>query len=157
VDDHEVVRGGVRSLLLTQRDLDVCGEAGDGRDAIDKARMLLLDLVLMDFCMPNLNGFEAAREIRRMLPQSEVIILSQHETSQMVTQAFRAGALGDVVKSSDSKTLFALLEEAGRHETFCDPSITNSMVLEPGPNQSKKNSRSHEPLQVPAWRDRTTC
>ena len=110
--------------LLTQRDLDVCGEAVDGLDAIEKAKMLLPDLVLMDFSMPNLNGFEATREIRRMLPQTEVIILSQHETSQMATQAFRAGALGYVVKSSVSKNLFTALEKVGRHESFCDPSIT---------------------------------
>lgn len=126
VDDHEVVRRGVRSLLLTQREFDVCGEAVDGRDAIEKARMLLPDLVLMDFSMPNLNGFDAAREIRRILPQTEVVILSQHETSQMATQAFRAGALGYVVKSSDSKNLFAALEKVGRHENFCDPSINDS-------------------------------
>ena len=124
MDDHEVVRRGVRSLLLTQRDFDVCGEAVDGLDAIEKAKMLLPDLVLMDFSMPNLNGFEATREIRRMLPQTEVIILSQHETSQMATQAFRAGALGYVVKSSVSKNLFTALEKVGRHESFCDPSIT---------------------------------
>lgn len=126
MDDHEVVRRGVRSLLLTQREFDVCGEAVDGRDAIEKARMLLPDLVLMDFSMPNLNGFDAAREIRRILPQTEVVILSQHETSQMATQAFRAGALGYVVKSSDSKNLFAALEKVGRHENFCDPSINDS-------------------------------
>ena len=111
-------------FLLTQRDFDVCGEAVDGLDAIEKAKMLLPDLVLMDFSMPNLNGFEATREIRRMLPQTEVIILSQHETSQMATQAFRAGALGYVVKSSVSKNLFTALEKVGRHESFCDPSIT---------------------------------
>ncbi|MGB6501459.1 MAG: response regulator transcription factor [Candidatus Acidiferrum sp.] len=126
MDDHEVVRKGVRSLLQTNGDFDVCGEAVDGLDAIEKAKMLLPDLILMDFSMPNLNGFEATREIRRILPQIEVVILSQHETLQMATQAFRAGALGYVVKSSVSKSLFAALEKVGRHETFCDPSIAAS-------------------------------
>jgi DNA-binding NarL/FixJ family response regulator len=126
VDDHEVVRRGVRSLLMTQRDVDVCGEAVDGRDAIQQAKILLPDLVLMDFSMPNMNGFDATREIRRILPQTEVVILSQHETPQMATQAFRAGALGYVVKSSDSKNLFEALEKAGLHENFCDPSISAS-------------------------------
>lgn len=126
VDDHEVVRRGVRSLLMTQRDLDVCGEAVDGRDAIEKTKILLPDLVLMDFSMPNMNGFDATREIRRILPQPEVVILSQHETPQMAAQAFHAGALGYVVKSSDSKNLFAALEKVGRHENFCDPSISAS-------------------------------
>lgn len=126
MDDHEVVRRGVRSLLMTQKDLDVCGEAVDGLDAIEKASLLQPDLVLMDFSMPNLNGFDATREIRRILPKTEVIILTQHETSQMAAQAFRAGALGYVVKSSVSKNLFAALEKVSRHESFCDPSITSS-------------------------------
>lgn len=126
MDDHEVVRRGVRSLLMTRKDLDVCGEAVDGLDAIEKASLLQPDLVLMDFSMPNLNGFDATREIRRILPKTEVIILTQHETSQMAAQAFRAGALGYVVKSSVSKNLFAALEKVSRHESFCDPSITSS-------------------------------
>jgi PAS domain S-box-containing protein len=125
-DDHEVVRRGVRSLLLTQRDMDVCGEAVDGRDAVEKAKLLLPDLILMDISMPNLNGLEATREIRSILPQTEVIILSQHETVQMAQEAFLAGALGFVVKSSVSKNLFAALERVGRHETFFDPAIAAS-------------------------------
>ena len=111
---------------MTRKDLDVCGEAVDGLDAIEKASLLQPDLVLMDFSMPNLNGFDATREIRRILPKTEVIILTQHETSQMAAQAFRAGALGYVVKSSVSKNLFAALEKVSRHESFCDPSITSS-------------------------------
>jgi PAS domain S-box-containing protein len=123
-DDHEVVRKGVRSLLLTQRHIDVCGEAVDGRDAVEKAKLLHPDLVLMDISMPNLNGLEATREIRSIFPETEVVILSQHETTQMAEKALRAGALGYVVKSSISKNLFAALEKVGRHEVFFDPSIT---------------------------------
>lgn len=125
-DDHEVVRRGVRALLLTQHHLDVCGEAVDGRDAVEKAKLLLPDLILMDISMPNLNGLEATREIRSILPQTEIIILSQHETAQMAQEAFRAGALGYVVKSSVSRNLFAALERVGRHETFFDPGIAGS-------------------------------
>ena len=125
-DDHEVVRRGVRSLLLTQRNLDVCGEAVDGRDAVEKAKLLLPDLILMDISMPNLNGLEATREIRSILPQTEVIILSQHETIQMAHEAFLAGALGYVVKSSVSKNLFAALEKVGRRESFFDPGLAGS-------------------------------
>jgi PAS domain S-box-containing protein len=125
-DDHEVVRKGVRSLLLTQRNLDICGEAVDGRDAVEKAKLLLPDLILMDISMPILNGLEATREIRSILPQTEVIILSQHETFQMAQEAFLAGALGYVVKSSVSRNLFAALETVGRHEAFFDPGIAGS-------------------------------
>ena len=73
--------------------------------------------------MPNLNGLQATREIRDSLPETEVVILSQHETAQMAQQAFLAGALGYVVKSSISKNLFVALEKAGRHEVFCDPTL----------------------------------
>jgi DNA-binding NarL/FixJ family response regulator len=125
-DDHEVVRKGVRSLLLTQRQIDICGEAVDGRDAVEKTRLLHPDLVLMDISMPNLNGLEATREIRNISPMTEVVILSQHETSQMAQEAFNAGALGYVVKSSISRNLFTALEKAGRHEAFFDPSISHN-------------------------------
>jgi DNA-binding NarL/FixJ family response regulator len=122
-DDHEVVRKGVRALLSTQHNLDICGEAVDGRDAVEKAKLLRPDLILMDISMPNLNGLQATREIRDSLPETEVVILSQHETAQMAQQAFLAGALGYVVKSSISKSLFVALEKAGRHEVFCDPAL----------------------------------
>jgi PAS domain S-box-containing protein len=125
-DDHEVVRKGVRSLLRTQQNIDICGEAVDGRDAVEKARLLHPDLVLMDISMPNLNGFEATREILSAIPQTQVVILSEHETPQMVQHALYAGAHGYVVKSSISKNLFSALEKVGRHEIFLDPGISGS-------------------------------
>ncbi len=124
VDDHEVVRRGVRSLLTTQPFVEICGEAVDGRDAVEKATLLKPDLVVMDISMPKLNGLEATREIRALLPDTEVVILSQHETPQMAQEAFHSGARGYVVKSSVSKNLFAALEKVGRHESFLDPSIS---------------------------------
>ena len=125
-DDHEVVRKGVRSLLRTQQNIDICGEAVDGRDAVEKTRLLQPDLVLMDISMPNLNGFEATREILSAIPQTQVVILSEHETAQMVQQALYAGAHGYLVKSSISKNLFTALEKVGRYEIFLDPGICGS-------------------------------
>src|ERR1700675_320819 len=125
-DDHEVVRKGVRTLLRTQQNIDICGEAIDGRDAIEKTKLLRPDLVLMDISMPNLNGLQATREITSAIPQTQVVILSEHETAQMVQQALYAGAHGYVVKSSISKNLFTALEKVGRHEIFLDPGITGS-------------------------------
>ncbi len=122
-DDHEAVRKGVRSLLRTQPQFDICGEAVDGRDAVEKAKLLHPDLVLMDISMPNLNGLEATREIRNTFPEIEVIILSQYETAQMAEQAFHVGARGYVVKSSIGKSLFTALEHVSRHESFLDPCI----------------------------------
>ena len=125
-DDHEVVRKGVRSLLRTLQDIDVCGEAVDGRDAVEKTKLLHPDLVLMDISMPNLNGLQATREIRNTIPQTEVVILTEHETAEMVKQALHAGACGYVVKSSISKNLFSALEKVGHHEIFLDPGISGS-------------------------------
>ena len=96
VDDHEVVRKGVRSLLLTRPDLDVCGEAIDGRDAVEKAAQLKPDVIVMDVSMPRLNGLEATRLIRGYVPKAEILILSQHDSPELVRQAFTAGARGYV-------------------------------------------------------------
>lgn len=109
VDDHEVVRRGVRSLLETQQGLEVCGEAVDGRDAITKATELKPDAIVMDVSMPNLNGLEATREIRRILPGVKILILTQHDIREMMRQALNAGASGYVVKNSLTKDLVSSL------------------------------------------------
>ncbi|HXM95930.1 MAG TPA: PAS domain S-box protein [Candidatus Dormibacteraeota bacterium] len=118
VDDHEVVRQGVRSLLLSRGHLEVCGEAVDGQDAVEKAKQLKPDVIIMDISMPNLNGLEATRQIRNILPQAKIVILSQHESSEMVHQAFLAGARGYVVKTSMSEDLLVAMERAGEPESY---------------------------------------
>ena len=123
VDDHEFVRRGVRSLLLSQSNYEVCGEAVDGQDALEKARELKPDVIVMDVSMPRLKGLEATRLIRSMLPDSEVLILTQHESSQMLKEAVKAGARGYVVKSSISKDLLTALADVGQHKPFFDASI----------------------------------
>lgn len=121
VDDHEVVRRGVRSLL--ESNYEVCGEAIDGRDALEQARRLKPDIVVMDVSMPNLNGLEATRQIRKLLPDCEVLIMSQHEVTAMVREAFKAGARGYVVKSSLGRDLLNALDTVSRHQNFFDPAI----------------------------------
>jgi PAS domain S-box-containing protein len=122
-DDYEIVRRGLRSLLLEQPNFIVCGEAIDGQDAIEKARDLKPDVVVMDVSMPRLNGLEATREIRRTLPDCQVLILSQHESAEMARQALKAGARGYVVKSSVLKDLISALTKLSRGEYFFDPAI----------------------------------
>ncbi len=124
VDDHEVVRRGVRSLLLTHPEYEICGEAVDGRDAVEKAALLRPDLIVMDVSMPNLNGLDAIPRIHSLLPDSKVLILSQHESQEMVRQAFRAGACGYLVKSSLSGNLLAALAGVTEDKVFIDPAIS---------------------------------
>jgi PAS domain S-box-containing protein len=123
VDDHEVVRRGVRSLLLERSEFEVCGEAVDGQDALDKARELKPDLIVMDVSMPRLNGLEATRQVRSILPDCEVLILSQHENPEMARQALKAGARGYVVKGSISKDLLSAVSKVSRGEYFFDPAV----------------------------------
>ena len=94
VDDHEVVRRGVRSVLAARTDFEVCGEAVDGQDGVEKAKLLRPDVVVMDVSMPKLNGFDATRSILNVLPDIGVLILSQHESPEIIKQAFRAGTRG---------------------------------------------------------------
>ncbi len=109
-DDHEVVRRGVRSLLTSRKEWDVCGEAVDGRDAVKKAKELKPDVVVLDISMPHLNGFEAARLIHKEVPQSKILILSQHNVSEMLQTALDAGARGYVSKSEVSRDLLPAVE-----------------------------------------------
>jgi len=127
-DDHEFVRQGVRTLLLSRRGWTICGEAVDGRDAIEKAKQLKPDVVVMDVSMPNLNGLEATREVRRILPKTAVLVLSQHNSPGMMKEALKAGAQGYVVKSSASENLIAALENLKQPRT--PPGITPS--IDPG-------------------------
>lgn len=123
VDDHEVVRRGVRSLLQERTDYELCGEAIDGQDAVEKARSLKPDLIVMDVSMPRMNGLEATRTIRAAMPECEILVLSQHEAPEMARQALKAGARGYVVKSSISKDLITALSKVSKHEYFFDPVI----------------------------------
>jgi PAS domain S-box-containing protein len=116
VDDHEVVRRGVRSLLASNDRFEICGEAFDGRDAIEKARQLRPDVIILDISMPNLNGLEATREIRRFLPEVPILIMSQHDVPEMMKQALHAGATAYIVKSAITTELLAALERVREKE-----------------------------------------
>lgn len=122
----------MRSLLSATSTFDICGEAVDGRDALEKAKQLRPDVIVMDVSMPNLNGLDATRMIREALPQTEVLILSQHESSEMMRQALDAGALGYVLKSSMSSCLPAAVDRLSRHEPFFVDLQSNSTAFDAG-------------------------
>lgn len=109
-DDHEIFRRGLRSLLESHAEWEVCGEATDGQDAVERVRQLNPDVVVLDITMPRLNGLEAAQVIRTEAPESKMVILSQHEPSLMRQAALSAGANAYVTKSEVSRELMMAIE-----------------------------------------------
>ena len=110
VDDHEIFRRGLRSLLESRADWEVCGEATDGRDAVDKAKQLQPDVIVLDITMPRLNGLDAVGLIRKEVPTAKVVILSQHQPALMKQVALTAGAGAYVTKSEVSRELMAAID-----------------------------------------------
>ncbi|MBV8478607.1 MAG: response regulator transcription factor, partial [Acidobacteria bacterium] len=117
-DDHEVVRRGLCALLQAQPDWEVCGEAADGREALDLIRAHKPDVVLMDISMPRLNGLEATRLSAKEFPETRVVILSMHTDREYVRQALAAGAVGYVLKSATQTDLVTALETANRGDVW---------------------------------------
>lgn len=128
-DDHEIVRRGLRNLLETQPQWEVAGEAITGREAVEEARRLSPDLVIMDISMPEMNGLEATRQICKLAPETQVLILSIHENEQLVHEVLEAGARGYVLKSDAGRDLIAAVESLCQRKPFFTPKVSE-MVLE---------------------------
>ncbi|MEA3207117.1 MAG: hypothetical protein QOE70_174 [Chthoniobacter sp.] len=118
VDDHEVVRRGMAALIESHRDWRIVGEAGDGRRAVQLAEEHQPDVVVMDIGMPELNGFEAARQILKAVLGVEILILSMHESEELVREVIDAGARGYVLKSDAGRHLVAAVESLARGQPF---------------------------------------
>jgi len=129
-DDHEVVRRGLAALLQQQPDWQVCGEAGDGREAVEKAQQLQPDVVILDIGMPSLNGLEATRQMLKANPKARILILTLHDSDQMVRDVLNAGARGFLLKSDAASELVAAVEALGRDKTYFTSKVS-PMVLEP--------------------------
>src|SRR5260370_41149239 len=128
-DDHGVVRKGLVSLLQGQPDWQVCGEAGDGREAVEKAQQLRPDVVILDIGMPSLNGLEATRQILKTNPHARVLILTLHDSDQVVREVLNAGARGFLLKSDAARDLVAAVEALRRDKTYFTSKVA-AMVLE---------------------------
>jgi two-component system response regulator NreC len=130
VDDHALVREGIKSLLQGIPQIAVIGEAEDGLDAIEKARQLRPDLVLMDIGMPRMTGVEASRHIREEMPSVQVVALTIHESEEYLFQMLRAGAAGYVLKKAHPSEMLAAIEAAMRQETYLTPSMAKGLVTD---------------------------
>jgi len=118
VDDHPIVRQGLRTLLEGHPGWEVVGEASDGVEAIDKATNLRPDVIVLDVTMPRMNGLEACRLIRQGLKGLEILFVTQHDSPQMMREALDAGARGYVVKSNAARDLLEAVEAVSQHRQF---------------------------------------
>jgi DNA-binding NarL/FixJ family response regulator len=117
-DDHESVRKGVCVILGSRGDIEVCGEAANGREAIDKALQLKPDLIILDITMPIVSGIDAAEMIRKTLPNVPILFLSMHQSRQIIAEAKRVGVQGYVKKSDAAGTLLDAVDALLRNEPF---------------------------------------
>ena len=134
-DDHDIVREGLRVLLEKNPEWEVCAEAVNGREAVDKARDTVPDVVLMDFSMPELNGLDATRQVRKILPQTEVLILTMHDSEQLVRELLEAGARGYLVKTDASHHLVPAVLSLAEHKPYFASKVSALLLdafLRPG-------------------------
>src|SRR5271168_1742227 len=146
-DDHEVVRRGLVTLLQSHEGWEICGEATDGRAAVDKAKQLKPDIVILDVGMPNLNGLAATRQLTQHDPHCKVIVLTITDSDQVIREALDAGARGFVLKSDAARDLVSAVEALQRNRMFFTPRV-NDMVLA-GFLDKGHNGASGRPPKVP--------
>ena len=157
-DDHDVVRRGIKSLIESRAQWQVCDEAHSGREAVAKAEETKPDIVVLDISMPELNGLEAARRIRKVSPNSEILILSMHYSHQLIKEILDAGVRGFVVKSDSDRDLITALETLANHKPFFTSTATEVMLTNfqrpcsiPAPGEmrsSRLTSREREIVQL---------
>lgn len=156
VDDHTVLRDTLRLMLEMHGEVEIVGEASDGREAIDLAEQIKPDVVLMDTAMPGLNGIEATAIIRKRLPRTKVLILSGYSYEEQVRAALRAGASGYVLKSSSSQELLLAIKAVSQSNTYLSESLSEGDQLRTyllaaegrGSKEATLSAREREVLQL---------
>jgi DNA-binding NarL/FixJ family response regulator len=141
-DDHAIVRHGLSRALQQEDDMEVVGQAEDGRTTVELARKLTPDVVVMDISMPDLNGIEATREIRRQTPHVKVIALSMHSAKRYVTEMFKAGAVGYLLKDCDFDELARAIRTVADGKTYVSPSISGVVVEDMVHGEEKPESNA---------------
>lgn len=128
VDDHAIMRDGIHALIDLHDDIEVVGEASDGKEAIEKVRELVPDVVIMDIAMPGMDGLEAARRIRKRNPEVKVLVLTQHDHKEYVLSAIKAGVAGYLPKRAVSSELVSAIRAVHRGESFLYPSAATALI-----------------------------
>jgi len=152
-DDHSVVRKGLRSLLDSKRGWKVCAEVANGREAIAKAKALKPDVAILDIGMPGLGGVEATRQIRKVSPNTEVLILSAHGSERLVREVIEAGARGYLLKEDADHSLFAAVDALRRHTPYFTAKIAvwvarHKKSLQTKTPRTNLSPRQRETLQL---------
>lgn len=144
VDDHAVVREGLRLLIETEPGMEVVGEAGDGFEAVEKARLLRPDIILLDLVMPRKDGVAAIGEIREQQPQARIMVLTGFAEDERVFPAIKAGAFGYLLKDSSPRELLAAIRDVYRGEASLHPAIARKLIQQL--NRPAEASRAVEAL-----------
>jgi DNA-binding NarL/FixJ family response regulator len=149
VDDHEVVRRGLRALIGEQRDWQVVGEAQDGREAVAKAGELKPDIAIIDVTMPALNGLDAIRGIKKVSPQTKILVLTMHDSDSIIRKALIAGALGYICKVDASRDLVAAVNSLASGKTFFTRRVAQMVLdgyLGKGPKVGQEGQDDHSQI-----------
>jgi DNA-binding NarL/FixJ family response regulator len=154
-DDHHVVRTGLRTLLETESGWEVCAEATNGREAVEKAKELKPDVAVLDISMPLLNGVEATRQIRKLSPKTEVLILTMHDSESLIQEVLGAGARGYILKDDADRSLIAAVKSLQRHKQYLSTRVSevfSKKVLSPNSDspldRRRLTPREREILQL---------
>jgi len=129
-EDHTIVRQGLVALLRSEPEIEVVGEASDGFEAVEMAKKLLPDIVLMDIAMRNLNGLEATRKIKKLFPHIKVLVLTMYENEEWIFQVLKAGASGYLIKDSAMTDLTSAIRAVSQGDSFLSPSISKKVIDE---------------------------
>lgn len=159
-DDHTIVRKGLCAILVGESEIEVVGEAEDGREAIRKVEQLQPDVVVLDITMPILNGLEATRQLRKRFPKLKILILTMHDNEEYVFETLRAGASGYLVKRSAPSELISAIKAVHREGSYLSPAVSKKVIDEyvrVGPKKIKEDDeygklteREREILQMVA-------
>jgi len=154
-DDHQVVRTGLRALLESKTGWQVCAEAANGREAVEKAGQLKPDVAVLDIGMPLLNGVEATRQIRKLSPHTEILILTMHDSELLIQEVLGAGAHGYILKDDADRNLVAAVDALRRHKPYLSSRVSESVSNPAGPDgsfnpssRSRLTPREREVLQL---------
>lgn len=149
-DDHRVVREGLKQILADAGDIEVLGECSDGTEVLRQARVLPIDLVLLDIAMPQLDGLEVLRLLKQEMPRLPVLMLSTYPEKQYAARCFRLGAAGYLNKSADSDELIAAIRKAAQGGVYVSPTMAESLASELGRHAAKLPHEllSHREYQV---------